>query len=52
MGQKVSKGSPLLSVEAMKMAAAITAERDATVVRVHAVPGEPVDANDLLLELA
>jgi pyruvate carboxylase len=51
-GQKVTKGSPLLSVEAMKMETAITAERDATVVRVHVAPGERVDAKDLLLELS
>jgi pyruvate carboxylase len=51
-GQKVTQGSPLLSVEAMKMETAITAERDATVVRVHVAPGERVDAKDLLLELS
>lgn len=51
-GQKVTKGSPLLSVEAMKMETAITAERDATVVRVHVAPGDRVDAKDLLLELS
>ncbi|KYC29434.1 Pyruvate carboxylase [Sterolibacterium denitrificans] len=51
-GQKVAKGSPLLSVEAMKMETAITAERDAAVVRVHVAPGDRVDAKDLLLELS
>jgi pyruvate carboxylase len=51
-GQKVSKGSPLLSVEAMKMETAISAERDATVVRVHVAPGDRVDAKDLMLELS
>ena len=51
-GQKVTKGSPLLSVEAMKMETAITAERDATVVRVHVAPGDTIDAKDLLLELS
>jgi pyruvate carboxylase len=51
-GQKVSKGSPLLSVEAMKMETAITAERDATVVRIHVAPGDRVDAKDLMLELS
>ncbi|WP_043463468.1 pyruvate carboxylase [Azovibrio restrictus] len=51
-GQKVSKGSPLLSVEAMKMETAITAERDATVLHVHVAPGDRVDAKDLLLELS
>ena len=51
-GQKVAKGSPLLSVEAMKMETAITAERDATVIRLHVAPGDRVDAKDLLLELS
>lgn len=51
-GQKVNKGSPLLSVEAMKMETAITAERDATVLHVHVAPGDRVDAKDLLLELS
>lgn len=51
-GQKVSKGSPLLSVEAMKMETAITAERDATVARIHVAPGDRVDAKDLMLELS
>lgn len=48
-GQKVKKGDLLLSIEAMKMEAAITAERDGTVARVYAVPGDRVDAKDLLL---
>ncbi len=51
-GQKVTKGSPLLSVEAMKMETAITAERDATVARIHVAPGDRVDAKDLMLELS
>ncbi|MDD3481783.1 pyruvate carboxylase [Azovibrio restrictus] len=51
-GQKVSKGSPLLSVEAMKMETAITAERNATVLHVHVAPEDRVDAKDLLLELS
>ncbi|WP_153116672.1 pyruvate carboxylase [Rhodocyclus tenuis] len=51
-GQKVSRGSLLLSVEAMKMETAITAERDATVVRVLVAAGDRVDAKDLLLELS
>ncbi|MBK1680977.1 pyruvate carboxylase [Rhodocyclus tenuis] len=51
-GQKVARGSLLLSVEAMKMETAITAERDATVVRVLVAAGDRVDAKDLLLELS
>jgi len=50
-GQAVSKGSPLLSIEAMKMETMISAERDATVLRVHVVPGDKVDSKDLLIEL-
>ena len=50
-GQKVSRGSPLLSIEAMKMETAITAERDATVVKVLVAPGDRVSPKDLLLVL-
>jgi pyruvate carboxylase len=50
-GQKVRKGSPLVSIEAMKMETAITAERDATVVRVLVTPGDRIEAKDLLVEL-
>jgi pyruvate carboxylase len=50
-GQKVSRGSPLLSIEAMKMETAVTAERDATVVKVLVVPGDRVEPKDLLIEL-
>lgn len=51
VGQKVRKGSPLLSLEAMKMETALTAERDATVLKVHVAPGELVEPKDLLIEL-
>ncbi|OUI87523.1 pyruvate carboxylase [Acetobacter sp. DmW_043] len=51
-GQKVKKGDLLVSVEAMKMETAITADRDATVTRVHVVSGDIIDAKDLLLELS
>ena len=51
-GQKVRKGSTLLSIEAMKMETAITAERDATVARILVAPGERIEAKDLLLELS
>jgi pyruvate carboxylase len=50
-GQKVRKGSPLVSIEAMKMETAITAERDATVLRVLVTPGDRIEAKDLLVEL-
>ncbi|MBI5921819.1 MAG: pyruvate carboxylase [Betaproteobacteria bacterium] len=51
-GQQVAKGATLLSIEAMKMETVISAERDLTVLRVHVVPGDRIDAKDLLLELA
>ena len=50
-GQKVSKGNPLVSVEAMKMETVIAADRDATVIKVLVAPGDRVDAKDLLIEL-
>ncbi|MBQ6657402.1 MAG: pyruvate carboxylase [Ottowia sp.] len=51
-GQNVRKGSTLLTIEAMKMETAVTAERDATIARVLVAPGERIEAKDLLLELA
>jgi pyruvate carboxylase len=50
-GQLVTKGSPLVSIEAMKMETVITADRDGTVVRVHVSPGDKVEAKDLMVEL-
>ena len=50
-GQKVSRGGPLVSIEAMKMETAVTAERDATVVKVLVAPGDRVEPKDLLIEL-
>jgi pyruvate carboxylase len=52
VGQKVLKGDPLLSMEAMKMETMLTAERDATVHAIHVRTGETVNAKDLLVELA
>lgn len=52
VGQKVTKGDPLLSMEAMKMETMLTAERDATVHAIHVRTGETVNAKDLLVELA
>lgn len=48
-GQKVKKGDPLLSIEAMKMETQIRAEADATVKQVHARRGVSVEAHELLL---
>jgi pyruvate carboxylase len=50
-GQKVSRGGPLVSIEAMKMETAVTAERDATVIKVLVAPGDRVEPKDLLIEL-
>jgi len=50
-GQKVVKGDPLVSIEAMKMETQIRAEFDATVKRVAASVGQSVGAKDLLVEL-
>jgi pyruvate carboxylase len=50
-GQKVSRGNPLVSIEAMKMETAVTAERDATVIKVLVAPGDRVEPKDLLIEL-
>ena len=48
-GQHVHPGDLLLTLEAMKMETAITAERDGVVERVVAPAGTQVDAKDLLL---
>ncbi len=51
-GQKVAKGAPLLTLEAMKMETVLTAERDATIQAVHVKSGETVEAKDLAVEFA
>ena len=51
VGQKVAKGAPLVSIEAMKMETVLSADRDAVVKAVHVKPGDVVSAKDLLLEL-
>lgn len=51
-GQKVAKGDPLVSIEAMKMETMLTAERDGLVHAIHARHGESVNAKDLLVEFA
>jgi pyruvate carboxylase len=50
VGQKVTAGNPLVSIEAMKMESQIRAERDAVVKAVHVAPGDVVAARDLLVE--
>ena len=51
-GQKVAKGDPLVSIEAMKMETMLTAERDGLIQAIHARHGENVNAKDLLVEFA
>jgi pyruvate carboxylase len=51
-GQQVSRGAPLLSLEAMKMETALTADRDGTIAAIHVGPGDVVEAKDLLLAFA
>ena len=51
-GKKVGKGSPLVSIEAMKMETALVAERDGVVLEVLVAPGDPVEPRDLLVVLA
>ncbi len=50
-GQKIKKGDPLLSIEAMKMETQIRADLDATVKQVNVRRGETVDAHDLLVTM-
>ncbi len=50
-GQKVKKGDPLVTLEAMKMESMIRAEGDAVIRQVHVKPGTVVSAKDLLIEL-
>jgi len=51
-GAKVQRGDTLLTLEAMKMEAAVRAERDGTIAEVVAKPGLAVDAKDLLVVFA
>jgi pyruvate carboxylase len=48
-GQRVARGDTLLTLEAMKMEAAVRAEADATVAEVLVTVGAQVDARDLLV---
>lgn len=49
VGQKVSRGDLIVTLEAMKMETAVRAEQDGQVVEVLARPGLAVDAKDLLV---
>jgi pyruvate carboxylase len=50
-GQRVSAGSTLLALEAMKMETHVTADRDAEVEQVLVAPGDRVQAKELILVL-
>jgi len=50
-GDKVAKGDPLLSLEAMKMETVLHAEFDGQVAELHAQAGTQVNTKDLLLVL-
>ena len=52
VGQKVARGDLLVTLEAMKMEAAVRAEADGEVIEVLAHPGMQVDAKDLLVILS
>ena len=49
VGQKLTRGGVLLTLEAMKMETTVRAERDGVVKEVLAKPGLQVDAKDLLV---
>jgi pyruvate carboxylase len=51
VGQQVTKGEVLLTLEAMKMESTLYSEHAGTVQSVHVVSGDAVDAKDLLLSL-
>ena len=50
VGQKVRRGDPLVSIEAMKMETLVRADREGTVAEVHAVPAMTVTSKDLLVK--
>lgn len=51
LGQKVSAGDLLLTIEAMKMETGIYCEKNATVRTIHVELNSQIDAKDLLVEL-
>lgn len=51
-GQKVKKGETIITMEAMKMENAITAESDGTVVKVRTTVGASVNQGDVLVDFA
>jgi propionyl-CoA carboxylase alpha chain len=51
-GQEVKAGEPLAVVEAMKMENVLRAERDGTVKKLHAKPGDSLAVDAVILEFA
>ena len=51
-GQKISKNTPMFTIEAMKMETTITASKDLTVQKIILKEGTLVEADDLVLEIA
>lgn len=51
VGQAVTEGDKLVSLEAMKMITHIVAKRGGTVTAVAVKPGDPVDAGQVLLSI-
>ena len=51
-GEAVTKGQPLIVVEAMKMENELKSPRDGTVAKVLVAPGELVEGKSTLIELA
>ncbi|MDM9557873.1 MULTISPECIES: acetyl-CoA carboxylase biotin carboxyl carrier protein subunit [Bordetella] len=50
-GDRIAAGDVVATIESMKMEIPVEAERDGTVARVLAAPGEEVDEGQALLEL-
>lgn len=50
-GQEVSKGDPVLILEAMKMENVIKAAGDGVIKAIHVKKGEPVEKNQVMVEL-
>ena len=51
-GQEVAAGDPLCIVEAMKMENVLRAERDGTVAKILAQPGDSLNVDAVILEFA
>jgi pyruvate carboxylase len=52
VGQKVSKGSQLATLEAMKMESLVLAEMEGQITQIHVKPGDTVSAKSLLMEIS